>query len=293
MITFSRLGSLGRLGNQLFQYAALKSVGIKNNYEVKIPDPALREWQGQKCLLDNFNLECNYLEHGDEIKYIYQEPDAMKFDSVVFNIPDGTDIGGFFQSTYYFKECESQIKKELTPKDEFLDLGREEVGRIRKLNPGYEIVSLHLRRGDNTDNTDPNQVELNNMYGIDKLNSNSFYGRYFKKAKAVFKGKKVKFLVFTGGNRGPEDNHKDIEWCKNSFGGDDYIFSDNSNTIVDFCMIMSCDHNILSHVSSFGWWAAFLNQHQNKLVVGPNKYHPDLPSLNHREGFYPKEYILV
>ena len=34
MITFAQLGKYGRLGNQLFQYAALKSLGIKNGYEV-------------------------------------------------------------------------------------------------------------------------------------------------------------------------------------------------------------------------------------------------------------------
>ena len=27
---------------------------------------------------------------------------------------------------------------------------------------------------------------------------------------------------------------------------------------------MSCDHNILSHASSFGWWAAFVNKNPNK-----------------------------
>ena len=32
MITFLQLGKYGRLGNQLFQYAALKSLGLKKNY---------------------------------------------------------------------------------------------------------------------------------------------------------------------------------------------------------------------------------------------------------------------
>lgn len=293
MITFTRLGSLGRLGNQLFQYATLKSVGLTNGYEVKIPNPSLCEWQGQKCLLGNFNLDCQYLNHDDRIQYAYHEPDPMKFNSDVFHIPDGTDISGFFQSTYYFGDWSEQIRKELTPKDDFLRFGQDEIARIKKNNPGYEIVSLHLRRGDNTDNTDPSQIELNTMYGADELDPSSVYGKYIKNAKNIFKNKKVKFLVFTGGARGPEDNHKDVEWCKNSFVGDDYIFSESNNTISDFCMIMSCDHNILSHVSSFGWWAAFLNQNQGRLVVGPRKYHPDLSTIDHREGFYPKDYILV
>ena len=37
MITFYTLGEMGRLGNQLFQYAALKGLGLKNGFQVKIP----------------------------------------------------------------------------------------------------------------------------------------------------------------------------------------------------------------------------------------------------------------
>jgi len=34
MITFLELGKLGRLGNQLFQYSALKSLALRNGYNV-------------------------------------------------------------------------------------------------------------------------------------------------------------------------------------------------------------------------------------------------------------------
>ena len=34
MITFSQLGKHGRLGNQLFQYAALKGLSVKNGYDI-------------------------------------------------------------------------------------------------------------------------------------------------------------------------------------------------------------------------------------------------------------------
>ena len=39
MITFAQLGRYGRLGNQLFQYAMLKSVSLATGYEMKIPNP--------------------------------------------------------------------------------------------------------------------------------------------------------------------------------------------------------------------------------------------------------------
>jgi len=39
MVTFTRLGQLGRLGNQLFQYAALRALSLKNGYDCYIPNP--------------------------------------------------------------------------------------------------------------------------------------------------------------------------------------------------------------------------------------------------------------
>jgi hypothetical protein len=97
--------------------------------------------------------------------------------------------------------------------------------------------------------------------------------------------------VFTGGQRFNEDNRIDIEWCKGFFGEDGFIFSEGQEQIDDYCRIMSCDHNILSHASSFGWWAAYVNPNPNKIVVAPEWYHPDEPTLK-REKFYPKNYIL-
>ena len=298
MITFYQLGMLGRLGNQLFQYAALRSLGLQNGYETKIPNPRDREWHGQHCLLNNFNIKSSYLQQEDflKLKNSYSESDYMKYDNNFYNIPDYTNISGFFQSTLYFKKHEQEIKQELQPQETFLQEAREYISHLKEKNPGCEIVSLHLRRGDNTDNTDPNQIELNNSYGkqgASSLTKDSFYYQYFNDAKKVFENKNVKFLVFTGGKRGANDNKTDIEWCKQNFQGEEFLFSEGKSVMEDFSLIMSCDHNIISHVSSFGWWAAYLNNNQQKTVVAPIKYHPDRLDIDYREGFYPEEWRLV
>ena len=75
--------------------------------------------------------------------------------------------------------------------------------------------------------------------------------------------------------------------------GKDFIFSKNNTTMNAFSLIMCCDHNIISHISSFGWWAAYLNQNPDKIVVAPNNYHPDMPEYTHRKGFYPESWALV
>lgn len=295
MITFYQLGELGRLGNQLFQYAALRALSLERGYEVKIPDPQSRAWHGQVCLLGDLSVEAKILTSEDitTFKHQYEEQNYMQYDSWFYEIPDDTNISGFFQSTFYFKGHEEQIKKELTPKKEFMDAAREEINRLKKLHPGYKIVSLHLRRGDNTDNTDVEQVEVNNSYGGESLKEDSLYYKYYKKATQQLSGEKVKYLIFTGGKRGDGDNSNDIEWCKRNFVGDQFIFSEGRGTIEDFSLIISCDYNIISHVSSFGWWAAYLNPNKDKKVIAPMCYHPDRLDMTYRPGFYPTDWRLV
>jgi hypothetical protein len=284
MVTFHKLGELGRLGNQLFQYAALKGLALKNGYEVKIPNPQTMSWHGQTSLLDKFNIECGYLtqEDASKLQYHYEEPNWQKYDSNFFNLPDGTTIEGFFQSMFYFEDYTEQIKKELTPKNEYLDKAINYIDSIKEQHQ-CEIVSVHVRRGDNMTNGQTGLIQAFEPGGV--------YETYFNNAKKVFEGRNVKFLVFTGGQRFNEDNKVDVDWCRNFFKGDEFLFSEGNQQIDDFSLIMSCDHNILSHASSFGWWAAYVNPNPNKIVVAPEYYHPDEPTLK-REKFYPNNYII-
>jgi hypothetical protein len=283
MITFTKLGSYGRLGNQLFQYAILLAVGLEKKYEVKLPNFNGRVWHGQKCLLGNFNIEANYLSSNDIIKHRYVEKQGhnFKYDPKVFDVPDGTDFFGFFQNYQYYHKHKNEIIKQLTPKDNVLKINMELFDRLKYENKGYEIVSLHLRRGD-SDLT---------MYGDAKLNENSEWYKYFQKAKEEFEGKKTKFLLFTGGNRQIDNSLTDYQWCRKNFIGDEYLFIDGERTTInDFCLMLHCDHHILSPVSSFSWWVGFLNSKKNKITITPKKYHFLKKEMD--DNFYPSNFIL-
>ena len=291
MITFADLGAHGRLGNQLFQYAALKSLGLSKGYEVKIPNPSSRLWHGQECLLDNFSLECGFLTQQDteEIKYLYLEPDINRYDKNIISLPDHTNLLGFFQSTKYFTAHSDQIRKEFQLKRELDEECREHILKLKR-DHGCEIVSVHLRRGDQTDGTNPSSV---NFYGKgNHLEDTSIYGSYFNKAKEVFKNRKIKFLVFSGGSRKEESNASDLEWCKYNFKDDIFLFAEGNSTIKDFGLIKSCDHNITCHSTSFGWWAAYLNENPSKIVTAPKYYFVEDRTLT-REGFYPDNWNLL
>tara|TARA_R110000851_G_scaffold20643_3_gene62313 strand:+ start:2151 stop:3026 length:876 start_codon:yes stop_codon:yes gene_type:complete len=288
MVSFVELGRMGRLGNQLFQYAALKSLALNKGYEVKIPDPSNCEWHEQPCLLGNFSLECDYLNRADveTIRHAYYEPDINRYDRNILNLPDNTNLSGFFQSTKYFEAHRGQIKREFTLKGDIENESKERLAQIKKDNK-CEIVSLHLRRGDLTDGTTNDPV---NYLGYqDNFDENSIFGRYLGLAKKVFENKKVKFLVFSGGSRSNNNNTSDIDWCKNKLIGDEYIFSEGNSALQDFSLIKNCDHNITSHSTTFGWWAAYLNEHKDKIVCAPEYYFLDDRELV-REDFYPQDW---
>ena len=63
---------IGRLGNQLFQYATLRNISLKKNYDIYYDTNF--EWHGQKCLLNFFNLEksfLHFLQIKKSIKVLY------------------------------------------------------------------------------------------------------------------------------------------------------------------------------------------------------------------------------
>lgn len=284
MIYFKKLGNMGRMGNQLFQYAALKGLCLRHGYRAVIPDLNNRMCHGQRPLLTKLNINAD-VYNGEPLRHKMKEGSWRAVDRRFGRLRDNTVIEGYFQSIYYFSDYQDVIKMELTPRGEYLDRARGFVDSLRRKH-GRPVISVHLRRGDNV--TEPHsRIKYAPPYDEDGM-----YFDYFIKARSVFRHVDATYLVFTGGARGGEDNSKDMAWCKDVFIGDEYEFSEGQDQIDDFARIMSCNHNILSHVSSFGWWAAYLNGNPDRITVAPESYHPEEPHLK-RYMFYPKEYVLV
>lgn len=293
MIIFSKLGKMGRLGNQLFQYAALKSIAAELGCDAKIPNLDNLEWHGQKCPLKYFNLDAKYysIEDVRKLRNRFIEKNHSTFSSKVYDLPDNTEIEGFFQSYKYFNNIEDEIRKEFTLKDDIQKLAKNYLHQLRKKIGNKELVSVHMRRGDNTDGTNK---EYANFYGDgDVLTKESEFGKYLYSAIDVFKDKDVAYLVFSGGSRkGKNHNKTDIEWCKDNFFGDNIYYCEGNEDIVDFEIMRRCDHNITCHMTSFGWWAAFLNSNPDKIVVAPKNYTiPDDGRV--QQGFYPPDWRTI
>lgn len=278
MITFLQLGQYGRLGNQLFQYAALKSLSISKGYQIKLPKSLYDSyWHGQKCLLSNFNLKFDYLEDNDFINLNHYDQyslmkDSHYYDENFFNLQDNTNLFGYYQNLKYFHHCSDVIKNEFVINSQ-VQYECEKYLNDRLTIYNKPIVSIHIRRGDNV------------------VCDESVIYSFIDSAIQYFNSE-VNFLVFTGGSREVgEDNSFDIQYLKNVYNKNNFYYSETNSPILDFCLMTKCNHNIISHDSTFSWWAAYLNGGKNKKVIAPKNSVSVDQTINYN-NYYPDDWIL-
>ena len=142
MLAFNNIGSLGRLGNQMFEYAALRGIAAEHGYDFMIPPPengGIENYSLHSC----FKLSPDRKEGVPECRYI-QEPHFHFSEGLYKNCPDDVSLYGFFQSWKYFSNVQDLIKKEFTFKKDILDPCLDFMDQLK----GEEPIMLHVRRGD-------------------------------------------------------------------------------------------------------------------------------------------------
>ncbi|MEH6449371.1 MAG: alpha-1,2-fucosyltransferase [Oleispira sp.] len=251
----------GRLGNHLFQFAVAKHLAMKHDTEVVFLIPRKKSSQVMMRLLAEFNLtgvkfSARFHDESQKRPSLYWSDFETKlfkekqwaFDSEALEVRDEVFLEGFFQSEKYFKDIEPTIRQELSFNK---PLGAELGNIYREKIQTTESVSVHIRRGDYLES------ELHHVCGID----------YFKRSIEYIKSKinHPQFFFFSD----------DISWCIENFSHEDATFVDiegaDDNPVIDLQLMSLCQHNIISN-SSFSWWAAWLNEHQEKIVVSPNRW---------------------
>jgi hypothetical protein len=239
MIGFNSLGQMGRLGNQMFQFAALK--GIARNRAVEYcfpPSKDKNEWVDHQ-LFNPFKLSNTTqlnVQFIDSSRPIIVEQ-SFSFDEKLFNeCPDWVSIHGYFQSEKYFKHIQHEIKSDFEFKDEILDPCRQMIMNIR--NP----LSLHIRRTDYITNQNHTTLEL----------------KYYEKALKHFDSSQT-VLVFSD----------DPNWCSQQklFDDDRFLIAQGNSNYVDLCLMTLCSGHIIAN-SSFSWWGAWLSD--SKKVIAPS-----------------------
>jgi hypothetical protein len=137
MVTFSKIGDFGRLGNQLFQIALIINYANKYNYEWGI-----KNWIYKKFFKNEIK---EYIYENNKSLFNYEYYD-IKFKEIL-DLGSNVDFLGYFQSEKYFLSSKEEIKIIFTPKTELID-------NIKKNNSSLFIDDecfIHIRRGDYID----------------------------------------------------------------------------------------------------------------------------------------------
>jgi len=243
MIGFNALGRMGRLANQMFQYASLKGIAKNIGADICIPNhtQAVDDGIGNKLrteLFDSFDLRVNVgLLNNGHAPVVNER--FFHFDEELFTLcPDHVDLRGYFQTEKYFKHIESEIREDFTFKDEILSPCKEMIESVE--NP----LALHVRRTDyvtNSTNHPPCTLE------------------YYKAALEHFESDR-NVIVFSD----------DPSWCQKQelFSDDRFLISENTDNRVDLCLMSLCNDFIIAN-SSYSWWGAWLSSNKNKKVIAP------------------------
>jgi hypothetical protein len=239
----------GRLGKQLFQFAFGESLRHRTGRRVHYAIGERRDF-----LLEPFRVDINPLpwrvcelaariarqlsisvSRHEQMDIVFEEPPTLAYALHYFD--------GFWQSEKYFKCLGQRLRDRLLMAAMPLTFNQRFVGMVSEC----DTVGIHVRRGDYANS------------GAYKLISGNYYWRAIGIIRMMFPS--ARFFIFSD----------DIPACRVMFKSLDkstFVEGSADKGYDDLRLMMMCKHNIIGN-STFSWWAAWLNQNPNKVVVSP------------------------
>lgn len=275
---------LGGMGNQMFQYALGRHLALKNSLPLKLDTSILLDWSpGRHHVnrgfdLDIFELAPLFATKTDIAPYNSQlmtksekiffhskrklglvkinKEKSFEFDKSILTLQGNQYIAGLWQSYKYFEAIEEIIRQDFKIKIPLVDKALVLLSKIKSCNS----VCINIRRTDY-------------VFVKPTADALGFIGlEYYKKALAILMSRISQPEIFVFSD--------DIEWCREHIqaGMNPIVYVDHSyagEKFSDYFQLMkACKHFIIPN-STFGWWAAWLNENLNKLVIAPEKWMND------------------
>ncbi len=285
----------GGLGNQMFQYAAGRTISIKHNIPFKIDISFFdNPKQNRHFLLDTFNIKAEIATKKEIIdfngekkdllpkkyfriirntlqKRIYRE-NRFSYSDTFLSIKKNTYIKGLFQSEKYFSSIKNLIKNEFSLRKPLSHVYDKHLKSINSNNS----ISLHIRRGDYVNNKKTSDFHGN-------LNI-----KYYTQAAEMIE-KRIQnphFYIFSD----------DIDWAKkNLMLNHPITFMADGNELncyEEMYLMSTCKHNIIAN-STFSWWGAWLNNNSNKIIIAPKKWFAQAEMNNQTQDLLPASWIRI
>jgi hypothetical protein len=268
----------GGLGNQMFQYALGRSLAIKYNTELKLDLSVLNDRTPRAgatyrdLQIDVFNIQAKIAERKD-IPFLYRqyfsgklkvfidtlrhrflpnkgkEVNVLLFQKTVLDIGKNAYLDGHWNNEKYFIEVTGAIRSDFTLKDSLPEKSQILLNEIQIKNS----LGVFVRRSDFIDN------DFHGVLGTDYYNTAFEYVSNRARIEKVY--------VFSD----------DLDWCRvNLHFPAETVFVGNEYAGKKFfeghLVLLSACKNFIIPNSSFAWWAVWLNQNPNKIVVAPKRW---------------------
>lgn len=268
---------IGGLGNQMFQYAAARSIALAHGTPLSLDISGFKNyglhqgfelqgifscaakiatahdvrnvlgWQSSPVIR---RVVCRASMGMFRRRELVVEPHFEYWDGINKVSPD-CYLVGYWQSEKYFLKVATQIREDFLFQLPLEDENAELAKQIDQLS----AVSLHVRRGDYANN--PKTAATHGLCSLDYYREAIFHI-----SKHV---QKPHFFVFSD----------DIAWVKSNLKiafphqyVDHNLGADSYN---DMRLMSLCKHHIIAN-SSFSWWGAWLNPSTEKIVIAPGKW---------------------
>jgi len=269
-----RIVMLGRLGNNLFQYALGRVLSEKHGVPLVMDGSWFNAegWNQVRCIrqLPGFTQgrakvvrRCSlgarallkatgrhYWEYRG-VPVLRESETDQSYDPRFMEAPADCMLFGYFQTPLYFQSIESRLREELSTHDLGLEKGHERLAdQLRQ----HDSVAVHVRRTDYTGN--PN---------LD-LCGPAYYAKAMDRMRASVNN--PFFHVFSD----------DPSWCRKHFtsGDTSVVEQDSASSPLTHLHLMSlASHHVMAN-SSYSWWAAWLGKKESQQVLMPSRWFSEI-----------------
>ena len=221
-------GSIGRLGNQMFQLAATIGVSYSLNHipVISKSHPMLKLFEMENVKrLQNATI-ANKM--AIDKRWIRQDVEKYKFHNLT--------VFSYFHSWKHFQNATGAVRKAFEVKQSYLQKAKSFLRQ--NIKDFKTIIGIHVRRGDflDTDKVKRGRVVAD--------------GNYTRKAIAFYlqRYEDAQFVVCSD----------DMEWCKKNINGSDVLYSKFKEPILDMALMSLCHHMIIT-AGTFSWWGGWLS----------------------------------
>jgi hypothetical protein len=253
----------GGLGNQLFQYAAARSLAIDRDAELLLDISFFDRRRHREFELSQFSVAARcvgsvsrfrwvrslqkFLQHAvgtSPARYVEME---YRYSPSLTSLALPAVLVGYFQSYKYFEKHADVLAAELVPPEPRDSESRD----LLKILQAEDSVSVHVRRGDYITNAKAKAIFCEC--------SAEYYRAALKKLP-----RNAPVVVFSD----------DIEWAKNNLRlGENACFAGERGSrsgLADFSLMTRACHHVIAN-STFSWWGAWLSGGKG-LTVSPEKW---------------------